>query len=600
MKKPLVYFLAAVTTAYIGSASTNVSAIFDWNDVTFSIQDQDEASEVVVVPETTDDGKVINEVYLEDDPGIKKVVLPDTVNEVEVIRCTGITEFSVSENNPYLSVVDGILYDKEQKTLMCYPAGRTDTEFHIPETVEVVGKCAFAGVETLEKVYIPSSVRKIENSAFAEMKAKEFIFSEGVTDIEKYAFYECTELEKITLPASLERIERPFEGCTNLNEIIILHTDYKGNGPSATIDPKKDYYLGLLYDCENAIVYVPDEGYDTYLAEVIRDENNLQKISEYPYKKAYELSVNETEIALEEGQTYKLNVSLDNRFFYNESLVITSDHGDIAQVSKDGTITAVSAGKAVITAKAKLRDPDDPADNVRYVSVTVNVAPPKTLTAEQVSALENLKNKGSITIGSFGRQEMIIRGEIASDTPRITYDEVINIIDASEFKKYEDILRRINNIHGAPDYSGGSGTTRVEYWLDDKGNEKISMYTDVTGTRYFSWIFFSRCDESGTVMHSEIIFPEKSDIPTDTGIKDYVYCVYNSVEDEPVKASVGDIDGSGKIDVTDLTELSLYLLGDRELTENQQKSADVDSDGAVTLADLARLQQYLSKKITSF
>ena len=397
---------------------------------------------------------------------------------------------------------------------MCYPAGRTDTEFHIPETVEVVGKCAFAGVEPLEKVYIPSSVRKIENSAFAEMKAKEFIFSEGVTDIEKYAFYECTELEKITLPASLERIERPFEGCTNLREIILLHADYKGNGVSATIDPKKDYYLGLLFDCENAIVYVPDEGYDTYLAEVIRDENNLQKISEYPYKKAYELSVNETEIALEEGQTYKLNVSLDNRFFYNESLVITSDHGDIAQVSKDGTITAVSAGKAVITAKAKLRDPDDPADNVRYVSVTVNIAPPKTLTAEQVSALESLKNKGSITIGSFGRQEMIIRGEIASDTPRITYDEVTDIIESSEFKKYEDIVYRINKIHGAADYYGGSGITRVEYWLDDKGNEKISMYADVTGTK----IFFSRCDESGTVMHSEIIFPEKSDIPTDTGI----------------------------------------------------------------------------------
>ena len=190
---------------------------------------------------------------------------------------------------------------------------------------------------------------------------------------------------------------------------------------------------------------------------------------------------------------------------------------------------------------------------------------------------------------------MIVRGELTSDISRITYDEVINIIDSSEFKKYEDILRRIDNIHGAPDYSGGSGITRVEYWLDDKGNEKISMYADVTGTK----IFFSRCDESGTVMHSEIIFPEKSDIPTDTGIKDYVYRVYNSVDDEPVKAFVGDIDGSGNIDVTDLTELSLALLGDRELTDDQQKAADVDGDGAVTLADLARLRQYLSKKIDS-
>ena len=62
----------------------------------------------------------------------------------------------------------------------------------------------------------------------------------------------------------------------------------------------------------------------------------------------------------------------------------------------------------------------------------------------------------------------------------------------------------------------------------------------------------------------------------------------------------GDINPDGIVDITDLTELSLALLGDRNLSENQKKAADVDGDGAVTIADLARLQQYLSKKITSF
>ncbi|MBR3024382.1 MAG: dockerin type I repeat-containing protein, partial [Oscillospiraceae bacterium] len=56
----------------------------------------------------------------------------------------------------------------------------------------------------------------------------------------------------------------------------------------------------------------------------------------------------------------------------------------------------------------------------------------------------------------------------------------------------------------------------------------------------------------------------------------------------------------GTIDITDLTSLSLALLGDSELTEEQKSAADIDGDGVVTLADLARLQQYLSKKIDSF
>ena len=41
------------------------------------------------------------------------------------------------------------------------------------------------------------------------------------------------------------------------------------------------------------------------------------------------------------------------------------------------------------------------------------------------------------------------------------------------------------------------------------------------------------------------------------------------------------------------------LLGDRNLTDDQLKAADVDGDGTLSLADLAKLRQYLSKKIDS-
>ncbi|MCI6582869.1 MAG: dockerin type I domain-containing protein [Oscillospiraceae bacterium] len=62
----------------------------------------------------------------------------------------------------------------------------------------------------------------------------------------------------------------------------------------------------------------------------------------------------------------------------------------------------------------------------------------------------------------------------------------------------------------------------------------------------------------------------------------------------------GDVNCDFTIDVTDLSELSLALIGDRKLSEIQQKVADVDGDGKVTLSDLARMRQYLSKVITSF
>lgn len=59
----------------------------------------------------------------------------------------------------------------------------------------------------------------------------------------------------------------------------------------------------------------------------------------------------------------------------------------------------------------------------------------------------------------------------------------------------------------------------------------------------------------------------------------------------------GDIISNQSVDTTDLTALSLALIGDISLNDDQLKSADVDGDGKVTIADLARLRQYVSKKI---
>ncbi len=68
---------------------------------------------------------------------------------------------------------------------------------------------------------------------------------------------------------------------------------------------------------------------------------------------------------------------------------------------------------------------------------------------------------------------------------------------------------------------------------------------------------------------------------------------------DSTKIMKGDIAADGIVDVTDLTELSLALIGDRELSDEQMKAADVDDTGEVNLADLAKIRQFLSKKIPS-
>ncbi|MBP0961330.1 MAG: dockerin type I repeat-containing protein [Oscillospiraceae bacterium] len=59
----------------------------------------------------------------------------------------------------------------------------------------------------------------------------------------------------------------------------------------------------------------------------------------------------------------------------------------------------------------------------------------------------------------------------------------------------------------------------------------------------------------------------------------------------------GDVSGDGRVDVTDLTMISLALLGDTNLTEAQSQVADINHNGKVDLSDLATMRQFLSKKI---
>ena len=59
----------------------------------------------------------------------------------------------------------------------------------------------------------------------------------------------------------------------------------------------------------------------------------------------------------------------------------------------------------------------------------------------------------------------------------------------------------------------------------------------------------------------------------------------------------GDINRDGKVDLCDLTELNLHLIGDSIITDKTVlDDADVEYDGDVNLSDLARLRQFLTRQ----
>ena len=56
---------------------------------------------------------------------------------------------------------------------------------------------------------------------------------------------------------------------------------------------------------------------------------------------------------------------------------------------------------------------------------------------------------------------------------------------------------------------------------------------------------------------------------------------------------IGDIDGNGKITVTDLSMLNKQIIGDVELNQGGTLAADIDLNGEITITDLSKLNKIL-------
>ena len=75
-----------------------------------------------------------------------------------------IANINVAEGNPYLTSVDGILFNKNMTELVYFGSGRTQKEYTIPGTVTKLGLYSINSFD-LEKLYMPKSVTVLDLGA---------------------------------------------------------------------------------------------------------------------------------------------------------------------------------------------------------------------------------------------------------------------------------------------------------------------------------------------------------------------------------------------------------------------------------------------------
>ena len=189
---------------------------------------------------------------------------------------TGLKKFEVSEGNDELASENGVLFDKDKKTLLKYPAGKADEEFTVPEGVETIAPHAFDGCKNLKKVELPESVKEIGKGAFEDCEnLEEVTLPEDIKVIEEETFKGDRNLKKINKPEKLEVIkEEAFEGCENLEELVKENVNKHADRVygDVTMDKKVD-----VTDLTNIALHViGDKKFDedqNVVADVEDDDN---------------------------------------------------------------------------------------------------------------------------------------------------------------------------------------------------------------------------------------------------------------------------------------------------------------------------------------
>ena len=154
--------------------------------------------------------------------GLTEITIPPSVGTIyPIYDSPNLQSIHVSENNPYFSSIDGVVYNKDQTQLIRrMPKNQPIDRYAIPSSVTTIASSAFRDCTGLTSIEIPSSVTSIDGAFSGCTGLTSIEIPTSVTSIDG-AFSGCTGLTSIEIPTSVTSIDGAFSGCTGLTSIEI-------------------------------------------------------------------------------------------------------------------------------------------------------------------------------------------------------------------------------------------------------------------------------------------------------------------------------------------------------------------------------------------
>lgn len=211
-------------------------------------------------------------------------------------------KITVANENKYFSSENGVLFNKNKTELLCYPCGKNETTYTVPNTVTKLAKVSFSGCK-LNKLNLPNNLKYIDESAFTETSLKSLSIPESVEYIGRYAF-DLSGIETIHIPKGITTIEEgTFYRCMQLKSVSIdNHIKHIG-----------DYAFSACYNLSdinisNNVTSIGKGAFQSTIIQKIELPASLESIGEYAFNNCQNL---------QEVTIPNTEIKIDNRAFYN-------------------------------------------------------------------------------------------------------------------------------------------------------------------------------------------------------------------------------------------------------------------------------------------
>ena len=502
--------------------------------------------------------------------GLYSISIPKNVKSIGTgaFSYTSLNSMEVDPNNQWFDSryeCNAIIY--KSSNLLIAGCGKTT----IPDDVTTIGSYAFAGVKELKFIEIPRNVTAIRNDAFRE-SGLESIKIWNVNDwyYGDWAFY----------------------GCNNLTSIQINISE-----PSYNISEKYSPFTDKVF--KNATLYVPYGAKTAYEeARVWRYFSNIvekEDIVKFYDEKIKQICVDNWDISGDgEVSEYELSLVEDLNgvfaYFNHDDEIAPPDENSYRQIrKKESDVSNTFYELSYFTGLTSIDDYEFVGADIEYVTI------PKYVTRIGDHAFDHLyiidipKNVNSIGYKAFGNVRYIRvdpynkQYDSRNDCNALIETATNTLVMGTSRTVIPEGVTSIG--YDAFNYISISSITIPKSVKEIKSSAFDCCYNLKSVT--VNWIRPIEIDEdvfSGQIYEDCTLYVPrgtKAAYQAAKGWKDFFKI-------EEVGKLVGDVNGDDEVNITDVTLIASYILGN-QAESFDETVADMNDDGKIDIADVTSI-----------